>query len=131
MHARCDGAGRPLGFVLTGGQVHDAKAFLELLRLVGERVRAMLADKGYDSDAIREALLGCGSLPVIPPKANRKDPPTYDRAKYKERNRIERLFNRLKNWRRLATRYDKTADSFLGFYNLVASLVWLPFVNRT
>lgn len=117
--------------MLTGGQAHDAKAFPELLRLVGERVGAVLADKGYDSDAIRDELLGHGILPVIPPKANRKDPPSYDRARYKERNKIERLFNKLKNWRRLATRYDKTAQSFLGFCNLTASLFWLPFVNKT
>ncbi len=110
----------------------DYRAVPALLDIPVTAPKAMLADKGYDSDAIREELLGHGILPVIPPRANRKDPPAYDRAKYKERNKIERLFNRLKNWRRLATRYDKTADSYLGFILLASARLWVRhFVNRT
>jgi transposase len=100
--------------------------------MVAERVRAMLADKGYDTDAIRQELSFRGIEAVIPPKRTRKTEILYDRDKYRDRNRIERLFNRLKNWRRVATRYDKTATSFLGFVTIAAIKIWLPtFVRET
>lgn len=104
---------------------------MPLLRLVADKIRAMLADKGYDADAIREELLIHGIEPVIPSKKDRKQPIPYDREKYKQRNLIERLFNKLKHWRRISTRYDKTADSFLGFLCLVSARLWIPFVNRS
>jgi len=74
--------------------------------------KAMLADKGYDSDAVRETLLLHNILPVIPPKANRRDPAPCDYRRYRDRNQVERLFNRLKQFRRIATRYDKTDTSY-------------------
>ena len=90
----------------------------------------MLADKGYDGDAVREALLLQGILPVIPPKSNRKSPTKCDFRAYKDRNRIERMFNRLKQFRRIATRYDKTAASFLGFVQITSIRMWFrDFVN--
>lgn len=88
--------------------------------------RLFLADKGYDSDFLREELLTCGIRPVIPPMANRKEPPVCDFRAYKDRNRIERLFNKLKQFRRVATRYDKTERSFAAFLALAAVCVWLP-----
>lgn len=130
IHARCDAQGRPLGFLLTPGQAHDSQGFLTLLRMVGDRIKAMLADKGYDADAFRDALVAEGIEPVIPPKRNRTVPIDYDRELYKQRNLIERMFNKLKNWRRVATRYDKTAESFLGFVSIVAIKLWLPFVHE-
>lgn len=94
--------------------------------------KLMLADKGYDSDEVRARLLLKGILPVIPPKANRKQPIACDFRAYKDRNRVERMFNRLKQFRRIATRYDKTAVSFLGFLALAAAKLWMPtYVNRT
>ena len=76
--------------------------------------------------------LGKVTTPGIPPKANRKTTILYDTDKYKSRNRIERMFNKLKNWRRVATRYDKTATSFLGFITIAAIHQWLPaFVHET
>ena len=94
--------------------------------------KLMLADKGYDSDEVRASLLLKGILPVIPPKANRKEPIACDFRAYKDRNRVERMFNRLKQFRHIATRYDKTAVSFLGFLALAAAKLWMPtFVNRT
>ena len=91
----------------------------------------MLAAKGYDGDDVRSALLMRNILPVIPPKANRREPISCDFKAYKDRNRIERMFNRLKQFRRIATRYDKTALSFIGFLCLAAAKLWLPsFVNR-
>lgn len=91
----------------------------------------MIADKGYDADAIREELLFHGVEPVIPSKINRREAIAYDRDAYRERNLIERLFNKLKNWRRIATRFDKTALSFLSFIQIISAKFWIPFVNRT
>ena len=94
--------------------------------------KLMLADKGYDSDDVRTSLLLKGILPVIPPKANRKEPIACDFRAYKDRNRVERMFNKLKQFRRIATRYDKTALSFLGFLALAAAKLWMPtYVNRS
>ena len=95
-------------------------------------LKHMLADKGYDGDDVRSGLLMKGILPVIPPRANRKEPIACDFRAYRDRNRIERMFNRLKQSRRIATRYDKTATSFLGFLNLAAARIWLSsFFYRT
>ena len=83
-------------------------------------------------DVVRQDLLLSGIVPVIPPKANRKNPPPCDFRAYKDRNRIERMFNRLKQFRRIATRFDKTAKSFAAFLALAAAKIWIPyFVNRT
>jgi len=91
----------------------------------------MLADKGYDSDDVRASLLLKGILPVIPPKVNRNEAIACDFRAYKDRNRVERMFNKLKQFRRIATRYDKTAVSFLGFLALAAAKLWMPtYVNR-
>ena len=97
-----------------------------LLAIPVGKPRLFLADKGYDGDFLREELLTHGIRPVIPPKANRKNPPACDFRAYKNRNRIERMFNRLKQFRRVATRYDKTARSFMAFLALAAVRVWLP-----
>ena len=78
---------------------------------------------------IRDELARSGVEAVIPAKSNRREPVPHDRAKYRWRNQIERLFNKLKNWRRVATRYDKTADSYLGFVSLASILLWIPFVH--
>ena len=94
--------------------------------------RLFIADKGYDGDFIREELLIHGIKPVIPPKSNRKRPPTCDFRVYKDRNRIERMFNSLTQFRRIATHYDKTRKSFGAFLALAAAKIWLPyFVNRS
>lgn len=99
------------------------------MRMVSDRIDALLADKGYDADAIREELAKANIEAVIPAKRSRRNPAPHDRTKYRWRNLIERLFNKLKNWRRVATRYDKTADSYIGFVNLASVLLWLPFVH--
>jgi len=92
--------------------------------------KALLADKGYDGDLVRENLLIQGILPIIPPKSNRREPIPCDFRRYRDRNRIERMFGHLKQFRRVATRYDKTALSFASFLNLAAIRKWLPhFVN--
>ena len=84
---------------------------------------------GYDADWLRQELLLRGILPVIPPNPVRKEPAPLDRALYRLRNRVERLVSRLKQFRGVATRYDKTAESFLAFVHLAAAHVWLRFVH--
>ena len=92
--------------------------------------KVMLADRGYDANAIRADLAGRGAASIIPTKKNRRVQLEIDGAIYALRNRIERCFNRLKNARRFATRYDKLAETFAGFVNLVSIRLWLRhFVN--
>jgi transposase len=92
----------------------------------------MLADRGYDSNDVRQALLLKGILPVIPPRMNRRDLISCDFRLYRERNVIERMINRLKQCRRIATRYDKSARSYLSFLCLAAVRLWTQsFVNTT
>ncbi|WP_426282529.1 IS5 family transposase [Sphingomonas sp. NFX23] len=127
--ARCDGQGRPLCFVLTRGQAHDVKGFAPLFGMLADRIQALHADKGYDADAIRQELAKADVEAVIPTKSNRRIPIPHDREKYRWRNLVERLFSKLKNWRRVATRYDKTAELYLGFVALASVTLWLPFVH--
>ena len=87
------------------------------------------ADKGYDADAIREEIGAAGVEAVIPAKSNRRVPIPQDREKCRWRNLVERLFSKLKNWRRVATRYDKTKESYLGFVALASIKLWIPFVH--
>ena len=84
-----------------------------------------IGDKGYDSNAIVEAMEASGAIAVIPPKSNRTEQRYFDQHIYRERHQIENLFNKLKQFRRIATRYDKTAASYLGFVYLAAALLWL------
>lgn len=105
------------------------QGFGPLFRMLGDRIEALLADKGYDADAIRVELAAAGVAAVIPAKSNRRTPIPHDREKYRWRNLVERLFSKLKNWRRIATRYDKTRESYLGFVALASIKLWLPFVH--
>ena len=86
---------------------------------------AVIADRGYDADHLHDVILDAGAEPVIPPRKHRRRPHTYDKALYKERNRIERFFNRLKQFRRVATRYDKLLANFRGFVQLAAIAILL------
>lgn len=117
--------------MLTPGQAHDVQGFAPLFRMISDRIEAFLADRGYDADAIRKEIEAAGVEAVIPAKVNRRNPAPHDRTKYKWRNLIERLFNKLKNWRRVATRYDKTKESYLGFVALASVKLWIPFVHET
>ncbi|MBS1092968.1 IS5 family transposase [Gluconobacter sp. Dm-74] len=130
IHARCDNQGRPPGFVLTGGQVSDYRTTEALMALPVPNPRAMLADRGYDSDGFRQNLLVHGILPVIPSRKGRSVPQKTDWRRYRDRNCIERMFNHLKQMRRIATRYDKTALSFMSFLNIAAARLLInSFVN--
>ena len=121
------GLGLPGTFVLTPGQAGDAPQYPELIARAPEEcpVDAAAADKSYDSDAIRADLKRRGIEPVIPPLRCRKKPIRYNKTTYRQRNRVERLFNRLKQFRRVATRYDKLDETFLAFIHLTAALVMI------
>nr|WP_244884873.1 IS5 family transposase [Croceicoccus mobilis] len=130
IHDRSDNQGRPLGFILTGGEASDYTAAEPFMTIPVTTPKALLADKGYDGDRFRESLLIRGVLPIIPPRSNRKVPEHPDYRRYRDRNRIERMFGKLKQQRRIATRYDKTVLSFESFLNLAAERLWLKsFVN--
>lgn len=109
-------------WLLTGGEVADitqAKSLLE-----GLKADAVLADKGYDADALIDSIQVAGATAVIPPRRNRVVQRSYDRHLYKERNLVERFFNRIKQFRRIATRYEKLARNYLSFLNLVCTYFW-------
>ena len=119
----CDSLGRPLRFMLTAGQRHDsltAKALLD-----GFRAEAVLADKAYDNNDLRQTIAEIEAEAVIPSTRSRKTHIPHDQTIYKERNRIERCFNKLKHFRRFATRYDRLSRHFLAFTHLAASMIWM------
>lgn len=129
LHCVADARGRPLAFHLTGGEAADSRSYLMLIGLPGHRPKALLADKGYDADAIRADLTKRRVKAVIPGRSNRTIPVQYDRNLYKERNRIERMIGHLKNNRALATHYDKLAASFLSMAQIAAIRLWLKYVH--
>jgi transposase len=110
----------------------DYLGFDPLMQAEGPKAKVLLADRGYDADHIRETLEENGAVAVIPMRRNRKVQIPVDQHIYALRNRIERCFNKLKNSRRLATRYDKTKASYLGFVHIAAIRIWTrAFVNGT
>jgi transposase len=123
IHIVVDALGNPVEFILTGGQEADVKQAEPLMR--GHKADAVIADKAYDSDAIIDAAKRQGAEVVIPSKKNRKVPREYDTHLYKERNKVEWLINLLKQYRRVATRYEKTARNFLGFVHVAATMILL------
>ena len=118
-----DTLGRPLRFILTAGQSGDVLAAPALLD--GFTADAVLADKAHDSNALRQLIADIGAEAVIPSNRTRKVIIPHDAGLYKHRNRIERCFNRLKHFRRFATRYDRRTIHFAGFTALAATMIWL------
>jgi transposase len=124
IHTIVDALGNPTGFFLTGGQAHDLIGADHLLPDMD--ADTLIADKAFDADKrVIEPLAAAGKATVIPPKANRKVARDYDRDLYKARHLIENFFAKLKQFRAIATRYDKTAQNFLGGIHLAAALIWL------
>ena len=123
VHAITDRQGRPLAFVLTPGQAADCKAAEHLLDKLPSRC-FVHADRAYDSNRIRDLIEEQGAVPNIPPKRNRRWKSCFSKTLYKGRNAIARMFCRLKDCRRLATRYDKLAANFLGNIHLAAAIMW-------
>ena len=125
LHAVTDTNGRPIRFFMAAGQVSD---YTGAAALVGDLPEAdwLLADRGYDAYWFREALQDKGIKPCIPGRKARKKPIKYDKRRYKRRNRIEIMFGRLKDWRRVATRYDRCPKVFLSAVALAATVIfWL------
>jgi transposase len=118
-----DALGRPLRFIVTAGQTADITQAAVLLE--SQTGNAVLADKAYDSNALRALIASMGAEAVIPSNRTRKITIPHDADLYKHRNRIERCFNRLKHFRRFATRYDRRSVHFTGFVHLAAAMVWL------
>jgi transposase len=123
IHIACDGLGKPVKIVLTPGQDHDVTQGPTLI--ANSVVDKVIADKGYDSDAFIADIVASGAEPVIPPRSNRLEDRPYDKEEYKKRNVVERFINVIKQCRRVATRYEKTARNFLGFVAFAATLVLL------
>ena len=124
MHTMVDALGNPVGFFLTGGQAHDLQGADHLLP--GMEADTLIADKAFDADKrVLEPLAAAGKAAVIPPKANRVVQRDYDRDLYKARHLIENFFAKLKQFRAIATRYDKTARNFLAGIHLAAIAIWL------
>jgi transposase len=119
-----DALGNPLAFFLTAGQVHDLEGADALLPQM--QAAALLADKAFDADErVIEPLLAAGKTPVIPPRSNRKVLRSYDKEMYKWRHLMENFYCKLKQYRAIATRYDKTARNFLAGIHLAAAVIWL------
>ena len=119
IHALVDALGNPLAFRLTAGQAHDLEGVDALLPQM--QADTLLADKAFDADLrVIEPLLAAGKTPVIPPKSNRKLQRTYDKELYKARHLMENLYCKLKQYRAIATRYDKTARNFLAAIHLAS-----------
>ena len=123
IHMAVDALGRPLKLILTPGQRGDAPLAPALLN--GLSPRRVLADKAYDSNALRDLIATMGAEAVIPCNPTRKKPIPYDFEAYKVRYTVERCFNKLKHFRRIATRYDRRAAYFLAFLQIAAALIWM------
>ena len=123
IHIAVDKEGKPLRCILTGGEKHDITQSDKLIAgLVGGCV---IADKGYDSNAFVELIEASGMEAVIPPRSNRKSPREYDGELYKERNIVERFINKIKNYRKIACRFDKLAQRYLGFLQFISAFMWI------
>jgi transposase len=119
----CDGAGKPLVMLLSEGQMSDHKGARFLLESLPP-ASTLIADRGYDSNWFRDALETRGVSPCIPPTRHRKTPLDYDKTLYRQRHKIENLFARLKDWRRVATSYDRCAHTFMSAICIAAAVAF-------
>jgi transposase len=132
VHLACENECQALGLVLSAGEVHDTQRFGQIYHQAQEakHFERVVADKGYDSDALRLQIANNHQEAIIPSRCNRRQPAAFRPRLYRLRNQPERLINKMKNFRRVATRYDKLACMFLATVQLVASLLTLQqFVN--
>ena len=120
VHAATDALGNPVRFILTGGERNDITQIEPLLD--GLKARHVLADKGYDGQRAMTAIAAAGASPVVPRRRTTAQWRSFDAVLYKDRNLIERFFNKIKHFRRIATRYDKLTRNYASFLNLVAAL---------
>jgi transposase len=126
IHALVDACGLPIALKLTEGQAHDGRSAFDMLG----SLRAgdiLLADAAYDSDALRQNLAERGAWANVKPLLNRRSKPAFSAWLYRYRNLVERFFNKLKHFRAVATRYDKTAENFLASIQLASVRIWVRF----
>jgi len=125
LHAVCDGEGRPIILLLSEGQMSDYKGAALMIDAL-PKAKELLGDKGYDADWFRQALTRRGIEPCIPSRTNRKRPLAFDKTLYRQRHKIENMFGRLKDWRRIHTRYDRCAHTFMSAIIIAATVIfWL------
>ena len=123
IHLSCDADGYPLDFKITGGEVHDSQVAGELIEMIGQ-ADYFIADKGYDSEGIRDKARSNGMIPIIAKRANaKKTNPDFDRYLYKLRDLVENMFARLKHFRSIATRYEKLARNFNSMLYLASNII--------
>jgi transposase len=125
-----DGKGRPVRLLISPGNDHDITCARALLDGLEQRA-VVIADKGYDADSVRSCIRDQGAIPNIPNRANREKKYRWNKAIYRERNLVERFFNKLKQFCRIATRYDKLGAAFLAFIQLASVRIWLRSIEST
>jgi len=123
LHAVCDGQGRPQVMLLSEGQMSDYKGAALMLDALPP-AKEMLGDRGYDANWLRDALAERGISACIPSKANRKVQIPHDRVLYRQRHKIENMFGKLKDWRRIHTRYDRCAHTFFSAICIAATVIF-------
>jgi len=126
IHALVDASGLPIALKLTEGQAHDGVSAADMLEALSDG-QILLADRAYDSDALRQALAERGAWANVKPMKGRKRTLPFSAFLYRERNLVERFFNKLKHFRAVATRYDKRADNFLAGVKLASARIWMRF----
>jgi transposase len=124
IHALVDANGLPIALKLTPGQAHDGRSAADMLEGIGED-QTLLADRAYDSDALRQGLAARGAWANVKPMPNRKNVPAFSPFLYRYRNLVERFFNKLKHFRAVATRFEKHAGNYLALIKLAAIRIWL------
>jgi transposase len=126
IHALVDAYGLPIALKLTEGQAHDGRSAQDMLEAITQG-QILLADRAYDSDALRQSLAERGAWANVKPMPNRKNLPSFSPFLYRYRNLVERFFNKLKHFRAIATRYDKCADNYLAGIKLASARIWMRF----
>ena len=126
IHAVVDAEGMPIALKLTEGQAHDGKSAQDLLGTL-RNGDILLADRAYDSGALRQTLAARGTWANIKPMPGRKNIPAFSPFLYRYRNLVERFFNKLKHYRAIATRYDKSPDNYLAAVKLASARIWMRF----
>ena len=129
IHAVVDANGNPFTLKLTEGQAHDGRSAEDMLDSVGAG-QTLLADRAYDSDALRETLAERGAKANIKPMRHRVNIPKFNKRLYKKRNLIERFFNKLKHFRAIATRFEKHDANYLALVKLASTRIWMRFMSR-
>ena len=129
LHAVVDANGNPITLKLTEGQAHDGRSADDMLDSVGKG-QTLLADRAYDSDALRNTLAERGAKANIKPMPNRVNIPKFNKKLYRKRNLVERFFNKLKHFRAIATRFEKHDANYMALVKLASARIWMRFMSR-